>query len=123
VSANTPEEVHKLFLDAFNRADVEALVALYEPDAVLVTGSGTAVGREQIREAYKPMLESGGRMELKTCGVLDNRNGLAVLHASWTYHRDGNQVAGLSTEVVRRQAEGIWLFALDEPYTPGAADM
>ncbi len=123
MSANTPEEVHKLFLEAFNHADVEALVALYEPNAVLVTGRGMAVGWEQIREAYKPMLESDVRMELKTRGVLDNSNGLAVLHASWTYHRGENQVAGLSTEVVRRQPDGTWLFVLDESYTPGTADM
>ena len=36
--ATKPQDIHTLFLDAFNRGDVDALVALYEPDALLVTG-------------------------------------------------------------------------------------
>jgi hypothetical protein len=43
---------------------------------------------------------------------------LAVLHASWTYHRNGRTTPGLSTEVVRRQPDGSWLFVIDEPRTP-----
>jgi len=30
MTAHTPQKVHELFLDAFNRADVDALAALYE---------------------------------------------------------------------------------------------
>jgi hypothetical protein len=32
----------------------------------------------------------------------------------------GGQVAtrGLSTEVVRKQPDGTWLFVIDSPYTP-----
>ena len=41
--AQKPQDIHDLFLDAFNRGDVEALVALYEPEALLVTASGPSV--------------------------------------------------------------------------------
>lgn len=116
--AYKPQEVHSLFLGAFNRADVESLVELYESNAVLVTGSGTATGRDEIREAYKRMLSGGGRMELQTHSVLESGDGLALLHASWTIHRGGKTTPGLSTEVVRRQPDGAWLFVIDEPRTP-----
>ena len=116
--AGTPQEIHTLFLEAFNRADVEALVALYEPSAILVTGSGIAAGHDALREAYQHILDSGGHMELETARVLDSGEGLAVLHASWTLRHDGSARAGLSTEVVRRQPDGTWLFVIDEPRTP-----
>jgi ketosteroid isomerase-like protein len=114
-----PQEIHTLFVDAFNRADVEALVALYEPTAILASGSGNAVGHAAIRVAYQNILAGGGRMELETLAVLESGEGLAVLHAGWTLHRDGQSRAGLSTEVVRRQSDGTWLFVLDEPRTSG----
>jgi ketosteroid isomerase-like protein len=117
VLANTPEEIHVLFLDAFNRADIEVLVSLYEPGATLVTGSGTAVGQEAIRKAYEHILADGPRMELETRAVVESGNGLAMLHASWVVHRGGAAILGLSTEVVRRQPTGSWLFVMDEPRT------
>ena len=119
MAAHKPQEIHALFRDAFNRRDVDALVALYEDGAVLATGSGNWVGRESIGEAYQRLLAGGGRMELETLAVLESGDGLAVLHASWTYHRSENVRRGLSTEVVRRQSDGTWLFVIDEPRTPG----
>ena len=118
MTAHTPQEIHKLFLDAFNRADLDALAALYEPNAVLVTQAETAVGRDAIRAAYRRILSDGGRMELQTRTVVDSGDGLALLHAAWTFHRNGTAISGISTEVVRRQADGSWLFVLDEPRTP-----
>ena len=34
--ATEPEQIHRLFEQAFNAADLERLLALYEPDATLV---------------------------------------------------------------------------------------
>ena len=116
--AKIPQDVHILFFDAFNRADVEALVALYEPNALLVTGNGLALGHDAIRKAYETIVVDGARMELTTYTVLESAEGLAMLHASWTYHRGGSASPGLSTEVVRRQPDGSWLFVIDEPRTP-----
>jgi len=116
--ARIPLDVHNLFLDAFNRGDVAALVALYEPNALLVTGNGAALGHDAIRKAYEKIVAGGAHMELTTQTVLEFGGGLAVLHANWTYHRGGSRSAGLSTEVVCRQPDGSWLFVIDEPRTP-----
>ena len=116
--ARIPQDIHPLFLDAFNRGDVDALVALYEPDALLVTGNGPALGHHAIRKAYETIVVDGAQMELTTYTVLESAAGLAILHASWTYHRGGSASPGLSTEVVRRQPDGSWLFVIDEPRTP-----
>jgi uncharacterized protein (TIGR02246 family) len=115
---HVPSDIHELFLDGFNRGDVESLVALYEPNAVLLVSGQTMVGHEAIRNAYTGMLARGGRMELETRSVAESGEGLAVLHATWTLQTAGSTARGLSTEVVRRQPDGTWLFVIDEPRTP-----
>jgi uncharacterized protein (TIGR02246 family) len=115
--ARTPSAVHELFLDAFNRGDVESVVALYEAGAVLRTRQGVSIGRDAIREAYRKILMDGAQMRLETDTVIECNDGLALLHAKWTYQRADDAVSGKSTEVLRRQSDGSWLFVIDEPNT------
>lgn len=121
--AYNPTEIHTLFRNAFNLGDVEALIALYEPNAVLVVAGKVIRGRESIRKALDGFLASRGRMTLETSAVVESQEGLAVLHGRWTIEPPtgvGVEVAtrGLSTEVVRKQPDGTWLFVIDNPYTP-----
>jgi hypothetical protein len=57
-------------------------------------------------------------MELETRTLLESGVGLAMLHASWTIRGNRSERVGMSTEVVRRQLDGTWLFVIDEPRTP-----
>jgi uncharacterized protein (TIGR02246 family) len=115
-----PAEIHVLFADAFNRGDVEAIAALYEADAVYVVNGQHLIGRDRIREAYGNLLPDRGRMTLETCAVVESPQGLALLHGRWTVEPPSGTpiMRGLSTEVVRKQPNGIWLFAIDSPYAP-----
>ena len=55
--AASPEDLGEFFLRRANAGDVEGLVALYEPGAVLVFRPGeVAVGHERIREVYTRLL-------------------------------------------------------------------
>jgi ketosteroid isomerase-like protein len=36
MAASTPEQVHRLFEEAFNAGDLDGLMELYEPDAALI---------------------------------------------------------------------------------------
>jgi len=121
--AYTPGEIHTLFRDAFNRGDLEALLTLYEPHAILVVGARIVSGREEIGKAFENILLRRGRMTLETRAVLESGQGLAVLHGGWVVEpTTGNGAEpvtrGLSTEVVRRQSDGTWRFVIDNPYTP-----
>jgi uncharacterized protein (TIGR02246 family) len=115
--ASTPQEIHVLFERAFNRGDAEAILALYEPGAILVSGGKPVTGHDGIREAIHRFLSSGARMKLDTKSVIESGEGLAVLHGAWSL---GPLAAtqGLSTEVVRRQSDGSWMFVIDNPNTP-----
>jgi ketosteroid isomerase-like protein len=65
-----PEDLSDLFLQRANAGDVEAVVALYEPDAVLAFPQGRlAVGHEQIRAVYA---------EFRQRPQPDNRRGPAL---------------------------------------------
>jgi uncharacterized protein (TIGR02246 family) len=115
--ASSPQEIHVLFERAFNSADVEAILAPYEPGAVLVTGGKSVTGHDAIRDAYNAFLSSGARMKLETKAVIESSEGLAVLHGAWSIGPPAS-TQGLSTEVVRRQPDGNWMFVIDNPNTP-----
>jgi uncharacterized protein (TIGR02246 family) len=121
--AYTPAEIHTLFEQAFNIGDVDALTALYEPDAVLLVDGKEVIGRESIRKAFESLVAPGGRMTLETRALHASHIGLAVLHGGWVIEFQAgaqSEIArrGLSTEVVRKQPDGTWLFVIDNPHTP-----
>jgi uncharacterized protein (TIGR02246 family) len=73
--AHSPDELDRLFSAALNTGDLEALVALYEPEATLTPQPGQVVaGTQAIREALrafiatKPMLT----LQVKTLAQADD---------------------------------------------------
>ncbi len=80
MSAYSPAEIHALYQRAFNAGELEALVALYEPNAVLMVDGQEVMGRESIRKALEILLTGRGLMTLETRAVVLSQQGLAVLH-------------------------------------------
>lgn len=108
-------------VDAINRGDLDAAVALYEPSAVLVVQPGqVARGTEPIREALAAIIAIGGtiRSELQQVIQADD---VAQYASRWSLH--GTDPAGLpvvqggeSADVLRRGEDGRWRIALDNPW-------
>ena len=64
MSAASPEQAHKLFVDYFNAADIDALVSLYEPKATLQPFPGSpASGHATIRKALIGFVKLEARVE------------------------------------------------------------
>jgi uncharacterized protein (TIGR02246 family) len=119
--ATTPEQIHRLFEEAFNAGDLDALMELYESDAALIAQPGSvAHGREQARAALQGFLALKGRITLDTKLVVTVGE-LAYLANTWSLTgtgADGNPVVlGATTaEVARRQADGGWRYVIDNAW-------
>jgi ketosteroid isomerase-like protein len=106
-----PEDLDRLFLERASAGDVDGVVDLYEPQAVLVFPPGRpAVGTQAIREVYTDLL--AGRPSFAGEIRPAIRNGDIALTSTV---RAGNA----TVEVARRQPDGTWLWLIDQPSVLG----
>src|SRR5262245_10893607 len=124
---NAPEDMHRAFQHAFNAGDIEALMALYEPDAALIPQPGVTVeGSDAIREALRWFLDRGGQITLDTKLVV-RVGDLAYLANRWSLTGatmpDGSpaELGAVTAEVARLQADGSWLYVIDNAWGDLAA--
>jgi uncharacterized protein (TIGR02246 family) len=121
MAATTPEQIHRLFEEAFNAGDLDGLMELYESDAALIAQPGSvAHGVEQARTALQGFLALKGRITLDTKLVFTVGD-LAYLSNTWSLSGtgpDGNPVSlGATTaEVARRQVDGSWRYVIDNAW-------
>lgn len=121
MSAQTPEQAHERFKQAFNDRDLDALVALYEPDAVLVAQPGQiASGLDQIREALAGFLALNAPIEMMHLDTVQGAD-IAIVYGRWTVAGTGPDgqpltVGGTTSDVVRRGDDGTWRFVADNPF-------
>ena len=119
--ARSPEEVHQLWVRHMNAGDLDAVLDLYEPDATVVPQPGQVVtGTAAIREALGGFLAAKPHFDLRPRQVLQTGD-VALLISEWTMRAtgpDGNpmEMAATTSDVARRQADGRWRFAIDNPY-------
>lgn len=116
-----PEDLNDRFGAAYNENDIEAMLALYEPDAILDFGpTGTVRGHDAIRAALVPFMALRGRIgyQRRFCIV---HGDLAVISIEYTLDGgrapDGTPVSstGTTVELARRQADGTWKYVVDLP--------
>jgi ketosteroid isomerase-like protein len=117
----TPLEAVTQFVQAMNRGDLETALSMYEPSACLVVKPGVVVtGSPALREALKgfaalkPVLTNTGQQIVEAGDV-------ALSCAQWSLRGTdpaGNpvQMSGRSADILRRQSDGNWLIALDNPW-------
>ncbi|MGH3278820.1 MAG: YybH family protein [Trebonia sp.] len=105
--APTPEDLDRFFLERASAGDVEGVVALYEAGAVLAFAPGqVAAGTDAIRRVYAELLASPPAFT----GVIRpaiTSGDIAITSTT----RAGNA----AVEVARRQADGSWLWVIDQP--------
>jgi uncharacterized protein (TIGR02246 family) len=126
MGAKSPEDMIRVWTDAFNRGELDAIVELYEPEAVLARSSGPPiVGRAAIREAFTAFLATRPRMEATTRTVMSTAD-LALCYGNWSLrgtNADGTPraISGKSVEILRKQTDGSWRYILDDPFSTGVS--
>ena len=122
ITVASPDRMNAAFADAFNSRSIDGLLQLYEPDAVLRTNGDdmNLAGLAAIGNALGRLLQVPGRMTSRNHFCIVHGN-LALLRADWDLvAEDGSVVAsGSSAEVVRRQADGRWLYVMDHAVGAG----
>jgi uncharacterized protein (TIGR02246 family) len=118
--ANSPDEIHHLFADGLNAGNADAVAALYEEDAILVSDPKRIVkGREAILDGLINFLTIKPRLTLNAARVVRN-GGLAILYSDWTIvgaNPDGSSMSVdvRPTHIARQQADGTWRIVIDDP--------
>jgi uncharacterized protein (TIGR02246 family) len=108
-----PEDWPRLFVEHLNSGDLEAVAALYAPNARFLARSGeTIVGRDQIRDVLAGMIRSTTKLQSRVITAI-SADDVAVLYSDFeattmdaseeTIHVRYNAV-----EVLRRQPNGCW---------------
>jgi taurine dehydrogenase small subunit len=99
----TPEEqLIQRYFDAFNRHDIEGVMACFHEQPVIVDGEGRRFeGREAVRRSYETSfaLFPDGRCDLRSCTGNDGR-GMAESLFHGTRPREGRVVEAIGAEVM-----------------------
>jgi ketosteroid isomerase-like protein len=121
--AETPRVVVDRLIAAIRSRDLDAVVALYEDEANVAIYPGMErKGTSWIREFFNSLfgLEFEYRNELQT---LTEAGDLALFTAKWNI--EGPIVStfpiartNYQSLVMRRQPDGMWLIAIDNPFGP-----
>jgi ketosteroid isomerase-like protein len=125
MAAREPEEAHRLWTERLKASDLDGLLALYEPNATIMHQPGQVVsGTAAIREALADLLGLKPTFDMPEIKPAIRSGDLALLRSRWTLSGtgpDGSPVnlSGTTADVVRRQADGTWLFAIDNPWGTG----
>jgi uncharacterized protein (TIGR02246 family) len=125
MTARKPEDIDRLFQEALNAGKLDDLVALYEPQAMLMPMPGKLVtGHAAIRESLAGFL--AGKPKISIAPKVAAQTGdIALVSGKWELEVTGPdgkraQMSGQEVVVARRQADGHWLMVVDLPFGVGA---
>jgi len=95
------EELIKRYFDAFNRHDIDGVMACFHKDAVIIGANGKrCVGREAIRRSYESEFAvfPDGHCDLRVCTV-NSEKGVAESFFHGTHSQQG-KVEAIGAEVM-----------------------
>jgi ketosteroid isomerase-like protein len=106
--AKVPNDLEKYFVERANAGNIDGLVALYEPNAIVAYGDGeTAIGLKEIRDFFVEFLADRPKLDPSIqAGALCS--GDLALTSSRLSNGD------TTAEVARRQPDGSWLWVVDQ---------
>jgi hypothetical protein len=105
--ARDPQDLERLLIDRQHTGDVEGMVVLFEPQAVVDVGEGRLLrGHHEIRQYFLEVAASGRKFAR---GQQQPALVCGDLALTSTRLPDGSVTA----EVARRQSDDTWLWAID----------
>jgi uncharacterized protein (TIGR02246 family) len=115
-----PEDWPPLFVQHLNSGDLEAVAALYAPNARFLARSGeTIVDRDRIRDMLAQMIRSKTKLQSRVVKAI-GADDVAVLYTDFQgTAMDASEktidVRYNAIEVLRRQPDGGWKLIIGDP--------
>lgn len=107
-----PEELSQRFAACMNAGDIEGVMNLYEDGAVMPRQDGAVLGgAAAIRGAMAPFAQTKPDIKCNVVKVVIAGD-IALVHNKWSMTGAG----GHAIEIARRQADGSWLYVIDDPF-------
>jgi uncharacterized protein (TIGR02246 family) len=122
MTISSPTHADPTWMERFNAGDIEGLLDLYEPDALFVPepGAKPLSGPDAVRDFAANFPLKDPKVDLRT-RVIYERDEDALLYSDWTMTGTGpdgpTQMEGQATVLLRKQSDGRWLLAFDDPFT------
>jgi uncharacterized protein (TIGR02246 family) len=114
--ATNPEEICRLFKEAMAKGDLDAVLNVYDPEAVFLKPSREVTkSREELRRELAPLVAA------KTVFDYDIRqvvlaDDIALMHTKWKVS-SAQPMSVYAIEVARRQPNGSWCWLIGDPHT------
>ena len=116
--AKRPEEICHLFQQAMAAGDLDAVLSVYDPEAVFLNQSRDVTnGREGLRQELAPLVARRTRFDFTIKEVVEAGD-IALMHTEWTVSGP-QQMKVYAIEVARRQPDGTWRWLIGDPFTVG----
>jgi uncharacterized protein (TIGR02246 family) len=116
--ARSPEEICRLFQQYMAEGDIDAVLSVYDPEAVFVTQSGEVKkGAEELRQEFTPLAARKAIFDFEIELVVQAGD-IALMHTHWKVTAD-RQMEVHAIEVARRQPDGTWRWLIGDPFTVG----
>jgi uncharacterized protein (TIGR02246 family) len=115
-----PADWPRAFEQHLNAGDLDAVMALYEPEARFVTKSGeTLIGRDRIRKVVGGLIEAKARLDSRVVKAVTVGD-IAQLYTDFEgtmNDESGKSIAirNKAIEVLRRQPDGTWKLIVGDP--------
>jgi ketosteroid isomerase-like protein len=114
--AHRPDRLHELVAAFTSAGDVEGLLSLFEPGALIVPEpGGCALGERELQAACARLCARYQRLTLASTSV-HVADDLALTRTTWRGWPPGGGSSGRrGTEILRRQPDGRWLAVIADP--------
>jgi ketosteroid isomerase-like protein len=116
--ARSPEEICRLFQQFMAAGDIESLLNLYDPEAVILGRSREMQrGDQGLRQQLAPMAAAKINFTFRIDQVIQSGD-IALMHTYWTASAP-EPMAEHAVEVARRQPDRTWRWLIGDPFTVG----
>ncbi|MGV8093500.1 MAG: YybH family protein [Mangrovibacterium sp.] len=117
--AKSPEEICSLFQKYMAEGDIDALLGVYDDEAVFINQVGVLKkGKEGIREELMPFAKQKADFSYQIKQVIRSGD-IALMHTYWNVPLPEGTKRQYAIEVARRQSDGSWRWLIGDPFTVG----